>query len=234
GCSEGADVGHQAARLLLTQLLAPARHFGFLAVEDARHQLGIAPPRVPGGLGEIGDLGQAVARRTPRAVSPVALHAVLPEHLAGGGCSGCRRGRLPGGRTLWSIGGLGLRVDRCRRRELLRSKAHEKEERAKSARVKRSMTGCHRFPPWARLLQAVEVHPWGWACKRWGDGHISVRVQRSSVVGTASTGDERLSRRPGRRAAATIGPSADATRLVMSTGDRDSVPRSPSRLPLNS
>src|SRR5262249_16806365 len=55
-----------------------------------------APPRLPGGLGEVGDLGQAVARLPPRAVGPVALHAALPEQLAYGGVSRrhyCRRPR---------------------------------------------------------------------------------------------------------------------------------------------
>src|SRR5262249_55392054 len=58
GRGEGADVRHQAARLLLADLPAPARHL-ILALEDSRQELRIAPAPLPGGLGEVGDLGQA-------------------------------------------------------------------------------------------------------------------------------------------------------------------------------
>src|SRR5262249_54846629 len=129
GCwGEGADVGHQAARLLLADLLAPARHLGFLTVEDARQELRIGPPRLPGGLGEVGDLGQAVARRTPRAVGPMALDAVLLEQLAGGGCFGCCRGRLPrGGRCRdledSACAWIGVGATSCRAPMLMRKKS---------------------------------------------------------------------------------------------------------------
>src|SRR5262249_52981497 len=120
GWREGAYVGHQAARLLRADLPAPARHL-ILALEDTRQELRIAPPRLPGGLGEVGDPRQAVVRLPPRAVAPMALHTQLREQLAGGGCPGGCWGRLPGGRTLQGFGGIGLLMDRCRCGGLLSS-----------------------------------------------------------------------------------------------------------------
>src|SRR5207302_6933471 len=98
----------QAARLVLADLSAPRRHLLSLAVEDARQELGIAPPRLPGGVGEVGDFGLLRARRGPFAVRAVALFAILPEKFSVGRClgrRGCRRGRRRGRRRLgWRSG----------------------------------------------------------------------------------------------------------------------------------
>src|SRR5438128_422740 len=83
GWGEGPDVGHQPERLLVTDLPAPGRHLCSLAVDDTHQQLGIAPPRLPGGIGEVGNLGQGAPRRPPGAFRPMALHTVLPKKLAG-------------------------------------------------------------------------------------------------------------------------------------------------------
>jgi hypothetical protein len=79
------DMSRQVARLVLVDLAPEGRHALALAVEDAHLQLGLAPPRVPGGGGEIGNLRLQAARRTAAAVGPVAPRAQLPEYLTGGG-----------------------------------------------------------------------------------------------------------------------------------------------------
>src|SRR5208337_1083833 len=82
GRGEGANVGHQAAHLLLADLPALGRHVRSLAVEDARHQLGVGPLLLPGGNGKVGDLRQEAAGPAPCAVCLVALYTALPEKLA--------------------------------------------------------------------------------------------------------------------------------------------------------
>src|SRR5262249_41245256 len=82
-------------------------HLRSLAIEDSRQQPCIAPPRLPGSLGEVGELGQARAGLAPGAVRPVALLTVLPEQLAASPRRGCRRGRRPGSSTWLGLGRLG-------------------------------------------------------------------------------------------------------------------------------
>src|SRR5262249_26376596 len=62
----------------------------------------------PGGVGEVGDLLQAGSSRAPRAVPPVALHAVLPEEPASRGRTSGRRGRWLAGLILSGLRWLGF------------------------------------------------------------------------------------------------------------------------------
>src|SRR5262245_9236403 len=82
GPGEGADVGHQAARLRFVDLPAMGRHLRALAVEDTREQFRVGPPRLPGGVGEVGDLGKSVASLLTSAIRPMALFAMLMEQFA--------------------------------------------------------------------------------------------------------------------------------------------------------
>src|SRR5207245_2777739 len=98
---------------------SPGRHLGSLASEDARQELRVAPPRLPGGIGEVRNLGEGVAHRAPCTVLPVALGAMLAKKRAAGGHSSCRRGRPPGGRASWGLGWLGGRTARGSRRQFV-------------------------------------------------------------------------------------------------------------------
>ena len=62
GRGEGATQAAELAHLLLADLPALGRHVRSLAVEDARHQLGVGPLRLPRGNGKVGDLRQEAAR----------------------------------------------------------------------------------------------------------------------------------------------------------------------------
>jgi hypothetical protein len=88
-----------AARLVLPDFPASARHIIPLALEDTGHELWIAPLRLPGGIGEAGNLGDTVARRAALAIRPMSLRVALPEKLGSGGRSSYRGARMPRGRT---------------------------------------------------------------------------------------------------------------------------------------
>src|SRR5262249_26960997 len=141
-------VGRQGAGLVLVDFPPECRHVLALAVEDAGQELRLAPPRLPGGIGEVGDVGLAAARRTAGAGRPVAIRAMLPVKVAGGGRSGGRRGRRLGGRALPGFGGIGLRVDGWGRNELPRSQTQEDYDAPKQAQGPNGTTGRHQLAPW--------------------------------------------------------------------------------------
>jgi hypothetical protein len=84
GWGESPDVRQQAARLFIVKLRPPRWHVLSLSIEDSREQLGVAPPRLPGGIGEVWNVGQARAGLASGAARPMALLTVLPEKLADG------------------------------------------------------------------------------------------------------------------------------------------------------
>src|SRR5262249_2231788 len=107
GQRESADVGYESPCLLFADFPALGWHVLSLAVEDARHQLRVGSPRLPLGIGEVGDVGEAVARPTPCAIRPLALHAEPAGKLSDSGGCRCRRSRLLWRGALHSLGGSG-------------------------------------------------------------------------------------------------------------------------------
>ena len=111
------DVSHQTTRLLLADPSALRWHYRTFAVEDARHQSGISPPCLPGGTGEVWDLGKHAAGLASRAVQPMTHHAVLAEELADILRFSCR-GRPGGIRRLFGPGKISLCSERGKREDL--------------------------------------------------------------------------------------------------------------------
>src|SRR5262249_45444530 len=153
-------------RLFLVNLAAEGRHLLALAVENDPQELRVAPPRLPGGLGEVGDVGEGTACRASRAVRAVALHTMLPEKFAGAGCRRCRRGGRLGGRPLQGVEG--SRVECCRRREEPRCLTRGKQDADKQAQGNRGTTDRHQCAPWVppaisgaapALLRASDTQP---------------------------------------------------------------------------
>jgi hypothetical protein len=79
GPGEGANVRHQAARLLLADLSLMRRHVSSFTVEDARLQLLVGTSVLPGSFREVGDSWNASYRPASRATLRVALCTFLSK-----------------------------------------------------------------------------------------------------------------------------------------------------------